>query len=246
MTEINEVFWLPIRPRFLSESWMFGCSCIRSKVEIDQLGGREPRGDDGKFSLHHLKVPLITACQVARGFLILWENNFRWLIARWTLCDCVCWCLMYLFCNMEFCPLHLIFALLFQIYKSSKCNDMVQTGYCPRGPFCAFAHVEREFSTFVIFACPNFAIPPVVLLYQNNLLCVSLWQQRRWPRRETWWLSVTIPWLHLSPMPCHHLPSKRKGTMAEVKRLRQTTTTRRKGTYSKMSSHRVALVNRQM
>lgn len=22
---------------------------------------------------------------------------------------------------------------------------MVQTGYCPRGPFCAFAHVERKF-----------------------------------------------------------------------------------------------------
>ena len=22
---------------------------------------------------------------------------------------------------------------------------MVQTGYCPRGPFCAFAHVERKY-----------------------------------------------------------------------------------------------------
>ena len=31
-----------------------------------------------------------------------------------------------------------------QIYKSTKCNDMQQTGYCPRGPFCAFAHVDRE------------------------------------------------------------------------------------------------------
>ncbi|XP_048818161.1 putative E3 ubiquitin-protein ligase UNKL isoform X3 [Lagopus muta] len=29
-----------------------------------------------------------------------------------------------------------------QIYKSTKCNDMRQTGYCPRGPFCAFAHGE--------------------------------------------------------------------------------------------------------
>uniref|UniRef100_A0A8C1MQG0 Unk like zinc finger n=1 Tax=Cyprinus carpio TaxID=7962 RepID=A0A8C1MQG0_CYPCA len=29
-----------------------------------------------------------------------------------------------------------------EIYKSTKCNDMRQTGYCPRGPFCAFAHVE--------------------------------------------------------------------------------------------------------
>ncbi|XP_033945649.1 putative E3 ubiquitin-protein ligase UNKL isoform X4 [Pseudochaenichthys georgianus] len=34
-----------------------------------------------------------------------------------------------------------------EIYKSTKCNDMRQTGYCPRGPFCAFAHVERTPST---------------------------------------------------------------------------------------------------
>ncbi|XP_075942505.1 putative E3 ubiquitin-protein ligase UNKL isoform X1 [Anarhichas minor] len=34
-----------------------------------------------------------------------------------------------------------------EIYKSTKCNDMRQTGYCPRGPFCAFAHVERIPST---------------------------------------------------------------------------------------------------
>uniref|UniRef100_A0A671SGE9 Putative E3 ubiquitin-protein ligase UNKL n=1 Tax=Sinocyclocheilus anshuiensis TaxID=1608454 RepID=A0A671SGE9_9TELE len=31
-----------------------------------------------------------------------------------------------------------------EIYKSTKCNDMRQTGYCPRGPFCAFAHVESK------------------------------------------------------------------------------------------------------
>jgi aerobic-type carbon monoxide dehydrogenase small subunit (CoxS/CutS family) len=30
------------------------------------------------------------------------------------------------------------------IYKSTKCHDMQQTGYCPRGPFCAFAHVEQH------------------------------------------------------------------------------------------------------
>lgn len=35
--------------------------------------------------------------------------------------------------------------LFLQIYKSTKCNDMKQTGYCPRGPFCAFAHVESKF-----------------------------------------------------------------------------------------------------
>ncbi|XP_051988055.1 putative E3 ubiquitin-protein ligase UNKL [Xyrauchen texanus] len=34
-----------------------------------------------------------------------------------------------------------------EIYKSTKCNDMRQTGYCPRGPFCAFAHVDRIPST---------------------------------------------------------------------------------------------------
>ncbi|XP_066291242.1 putative E3 ubiquitin-protein ligase UNKL isoform X2 [Branchiostoma lanceolatum] len=32
-----------------------------------------------------------------------------------------------------------------EIYKSTKCNDMQQTNYCPRGPFCAFAHVERDY-----------------------------------------------------------------------------------------------------
>lgn len=28
-----------------------------------------------------------------------------------------------------------------EIYKSNKCHDMIQTNYCPRGYFCAFAHV---------------------------------------------------------------------------------------------------------
>jgi hypothetical protein len=31
-----------------------------------------------------------------------------------------------------------------EIYKSTKCNDMLQHGYCPRGPFCAFAHTDAE------------------------------------------------------------------------------------------------------
>ncbi|KAM5228180.1 putative E3 ubiquitin-protein ligase UNKL [Ctenodactylus gundi] len=34
-----------------------------------------------------------------------------------------------------------------EIYKSTKCNDMRQTGYCPRGPFCAFAHTEKTLGT---------------------------------------------------------------------------------------------------
>lgn len=29
-----------------------------------------------------------------------------------------------------------------EIYKSSKCNDVQQSGYCPRGAFCAFAHLD--------------------------------------------------------------------------------------------------------
>jgi len=35
-----------------------------------------------------------------------------------------------------------------EIYKSTKCNDMLQTGYCPRGPFCAFAHIDEEINSF--------------------------------------------------------------------------------------------------
>ncbi|MGH0132723.1 UNVERIFIED_CONTAM: hypothetical protein FKN15_050291 [Acipenser sinensis] len=30
-----------------------------------------------------------------------------------------------------------------EIYKSTKCNDMLQAGSCPRGPFCAFAHMDQ-------------------------------------------------------------------------------------------------------
>ncbi|XP_066981401.1 RING finger protein unkempt-like isoform X2 [Macrobrachium rosenbergii] len=31
-----------------------------------------------------------------------------------------------------------------EIYKSTKCNDIQQNGYCPRGAFCAFAHLDQE------------------------------------------------------------------------------------------------------
>lgn len=31
-----------------------------------------------------------------------------------------------------------------EIYKSTKCNDVQQTNFCPRGPFCAFAHNDQE------------------------------------------------------------------------------------------------------
>lgn len=31
-----------------------------------------------------------------------------------------------------------------EIYKSTRCNDIQQSGYCPRAAFCAFAHVDQE------------------------------------------------------------------------------------------------------
>ncbi|EAW85660.1 unkempt-like (Drosophila), isoform CRA_b [Homo sapiens] len=42
---------------------------------------------------------------------------------------------------------------VFPIYKSTKCNDMRQTGYCPRGPFCAFAHVEKSLGMVNEWGC---------------------------------------------------------------------------------------------
>lgn len=36
-----------------------------------------------------------------------------------------------------------------EIYKSTKCNDVQQAGYCPRSVFCAFAHVERKFDSWL-------------------------------------------------------------------------------------------------
>ncbi|XP_030619451.1 putative E3 ubiquitin-protein ligase UNKL isoform X4 [Delphinapterus leucas] len=40
-----------------------------------------------------------------------------------------------------------------EIYKSTKCNDMRQTGHCPRGPFCAFAHVEKSLGMASDWGC---------------------------------------------------------------------------------------------
>ncbi|KFQ80383.1 RING finger protein unkempt, partial [Phaethon lepturus] len=42
-----------------------------------------------------------------------------------------------------------------EIYKSTKCNDMRQTGYCPRGPFCAFAHVENTVFSLLQISCSS-------------------------------------------------------------------------------------------
>ncbi|KFV72524.1 RING finger protein unkempt, partial [Struthio camelus australis] len=42
-----------------------------------------------------------------------------------------------------------------EIYKSTKCNDMRQTGYCPRGPFCAFAHVKNTVFYLLQISCSS-------------------------------------------------------------------------------------------
>jgi len=41
-----------------------------------------------------------------------------------------------------------------EIYKSTRCNDVQQAGYCPRGVFCAFAHVDQEMSIARELAAP--------------------------------------------------------------------------------------------
>lgn len=56
-----------------------------------------------------------------------------------------------------------------QIYKSTKCNDMRQTGYCPRGPFCAFAHVESKSIFFLFYLLKN------VFLIAISHLLVYIW-----------------------------------------------------------------------
>ena len=52
-----------------------------------------------------------------------------------------------------------------EIYKSTKCNDIQNTSYCPRGAFCAFAHQEREYTR------PKYPAPhPLYGLAVINLL----------------------------------------------------------------------------
>lgn len=64
-----------------------------------------------------------------------------------------------------------------EIYKSTKCNDILQNGYCPRGPFCAFAHVDKEISairdlgpdnTTDLAAILSSALPPSVVSTSNS------------------------------------------------------------------------------
>lgn len=58
-----------------------------------------------------------------------------------------------------------------EIYKSTKCNDVQQQGYCPRSVFCAFAHVQRKFS----FSLIVIVIHEITTLIPFN----SIWSRRR-------------------------------------------------------------------
>lgn len=55
-----------------------------------------------------------------------------------------------------------------QIYKSTKCNDMQQCGSCPRGPFCAFAHVDSKFPC--VFVCTHFRTRSVPNFSRRHLV----------------------------------------------------------------------------
>lgn len=65
-----------------------------------------------------------------------------------------------------------------EIYKSTKCNDVINSGYCPRGPFCAFAHSNCELTAGRDFltklqqdrTCPN---ADHLFLPCSNASCVA-------------------------------------------------------------------------
>lgn len=56
-----------------------------------------------------------------------------------------------------------------EIYKSTKCNDVQQAGYCPRSVFCAFAHVERKWYTVSISICVLFNQINEPFIFRNIL-----------------------------------------------------------------------------
>uniref|UniRef100_A0A8C8RR94 Unk like zinc finger n=1 Tax=Pelusios castaneus TaxID=367368 RepID=A0A8C8RR94_9SAUR len=62
-----------------------------------------------------------------------------------------------------------------EIYKSTKCNDMRQTGYCPRGPFCAFAHVEKDTMNVVILQTGCQSKPGTHLFSADNIGVANEW-----------------------------------------------------------------------
>ncbi|XP_074960589.1 putative E3 ubiquitin-protein ligase UNKL isoform X8 [Phalacrocorax aristotelis] len=62
-----------------------------------------------------------------------------------------------------------------EIYKSTKCNDMRQTGYCPRGPFCAFAHVEKDTMNVVILQTGCQSKPGAHLFSTDSIGIANEW-----------------------------------------------------------------------
>ncbi|XP_035195116.1 putative E3 ubiquitin-protein ligase UNKL isoform X7 [Oxyura jamaicensis] len=62
-----------------------------------------------------------------------------------------------------------------EIYKSTKCNDMRQTGYCPRGPFCAFAHVEQDTMNVVILQTGCQSKPGAHLFSTDSIGIANEW-----------------------------------------------------------------------
>jgi hypothetical protein len=57
-----------------------------------------------------------------------------------------------------------------EIYKSTKCNDIQNTSYCPRGAFCAFAHVERKFFLLCNPSCRSTIVEHVRLSMKRYAL----------------------------------------------------------------------------
>lgn len=58
--------------------------------------------------------------------------------------------------------------IIHQIYKSTKCNDVLNSGYCPRGPFCAFAHCDSEMSIGRDFSANVQQEQPGLIMESNN------------------------------------------------------------------------------
>uniref|UniRef100_A0A452IYL8 Unk like zinc finger n=1 Tax=Gopherus agassizii TaxID=38772 RepID=A0A452IYL8_9SAUR len=62
-----------------------------------------------------------------------------------------------------------------EIYKSTKCNDIRQTGYCPRGPFCAFAHIEKDKMNVVILQTGCQSKPGAHLFSADSIGIANEW-----------------------------------------------------------------------
>jgi len=47
---------------------------------------------------------------------------------------------------------------------------MVQTGYCPRGPFCAFAHVESKWQPYNLFLLCIYSFRNYAFVHEDHLV----------------------------------------------------------------------------